>query len=366
MTIDNPYVGPRTFTEEEADRFFGREREARDLRAMVLGERLILFYAQSGAGKSSLINTRLIPGLRDEEGFEVLPVGRVSGTLPAGIEPHEVGNIFSFNLNLSLAGYQTSPPPEELRRLAGLTLAEVLGSGEDVEAATGAEADRADNDGDDEEYVYEDVPYLLVIDQFEEIVTTYPERWPERTAFFEQLRAAIVRHPNLWVVLTMREDFVAALDPYLQLLPNRLRARYYMQRMGVAAARQAIQQPAARAGYPFTDEAARQLVDNLRRIRGQSGLIPASDATTPMASTEPGALNPLNLGQFVEPVQLQVVCYQLWENLQPQTVGRPDRDPAEAPAPPLPRSPALNNPGRPGPLRRCRHGPGRLLRGGPG
>ena len=73
----NPYVGPRTFSERQRHLFFGREREARDLLARVLSERLLLFYAQSGAGKSSLLNTRLIPQLRDEEGFVVLPVGRV-------------------------------------------------------------------------------------------------------------------------------------------------------------------------------------------------------------------------------------------------------------------------------------------------
>ena len=60
----NPYVGPRTFTEAQGKLFFGREREARDLLARVLSERLVLFYAQSGAGKSSLIKARLIPQLR--------------------------------------------------------------------------------------------------------------------------------------------------------------------------------------------------------------------------------------------------------------------------------------------------------------
>ena len=80
--IENPYVGPRTFSEEQANLFFGRTREARDLLALVLSERLVLYYAQSGAGKSSLINTRLIPSLRDDEGFEVLPIGRISGELP--------------------------------------------------------------------------------------------------------------------------------------------------------------------------------------------------------------------------------------------------------------------------------------------
>jgi hypothetical protein len=80
----NPYVGPRTFEEGDANIFFGREREARDLLSLVISEPLVLFYAQSGAGKSSVINTRLIPGLR-EEGFMVLPVARVGGEIPEGV-----------------------------------------------------------------------------------------------------------------------------------------------------------------------------------------------------------------------------------------------------------------------------------------
>ena len=91
----NPYVGPRTFTYEQRHLFFGREREARDLLARVVSERVLLFYAQSGAGKSSLLHTRLIPQLREEEGFAVLPVGRVSGELPTGVT--DVANIYLFN-----------------------------------------------------------------------------------------------------------------------------------------------------------------------------------------------------------------------------------------------------------------------------
>ena len=83
MSIDNnpsqnPYVGPRTFTYEDRERFFGRESEAAALLARVISQRLLLFYAQSGAGKSSLINTRLVPKLR-EAGFAVLPVGMFMG-----------------------------------------------------------------------------------------------------------------------------------------------------------------------------------------------------------------------------------------------------------------------------------------------
>ena len=96
----NPYVGPRTFGYEQRNLFFGREHEARDLLARVLSERLLLFYAQSGAGKSSLLHTRLIPQLQEEKGFVVLPVGRVGGELPAGVA--QVDNIYAFNLMASI------------------------------------------------------------------------------------------------------------------------------------------------------------------------------------------------------------------------------------------------------------------------
>ena len=95
----NPYVGPRTFTTEQAHLFFGRETEAAQLLAVVISERLTLFYAPSGAGKSSLLHARLIPRLK-AAGILTLPVGRVSGQLPPGVGP--VDNIFAFNLMLSL------------------------------------------------------------------------------------------------------------------------------------------------------------------------------------------------------------------------------------------------------------------------
>ena len=55
-------------------------------------------------------------------------------------------------------------------------------------------------------------PFVLIIDQFEEIITTHPGRWEER-GVLPQLNAALLGDPNLWVVLTLREDYVAALDP---------------------------------------------------------------------------------------------------------------------------------------------------------
>ncbi|MCB0105325.1 MAG: ATP-binding protein, partial [Caldilineaceae bacterium] len=323
----NPYVGPRTFTYEQRHLFFGREREARDLLARVVSERVLLFYAQSGAGKSSLLHTRLIPQLREEEGFAVLPVGRVSGELPTGVT--DVANIYLFNLMTSL-----DQSNEEPQRLAQLPFSRFLARSTSDDgrhwyyAAAPATPDldfevaRITEDeimlaaydpaiDDEVNALAEDADamasrsltatasanaeqrYVLIIDQFEEIITTHPHRRQAREIFFRQLNQALLDDPNLWVVLTLREDYVAALDPYAHLMADKLRARFYMERMGVDAAQAAVTQPAALAGRPFAEGVAEALVDNLRRVKA-------------LGQVEE------QLGQYIEPVQLQVVCYQLW------------------------------------------------------
>jgi len=290
----NPYIGPRTFTENEKDRFFGRDREAGDLLALVSAHRLTLFYAQSGAGKSSLVNTQLIPHLRQTKGYSVLPVGRVSGDLPAAIS--SVDNLYLFNLMSRL-----DQGGGDVARLAGLSLQQFLAgltSDDGVSwyydsnaALPAPSAALSDTPASEVNF-----PYVLIIDQFEEILTNHPQRWQERRAFFETLDAAMQADPQLWVVLVMREEYVAALDPYAALVTNKLRARYYMERMSGNAALQAITRPAADVDLSFAPGVAEVLVNNLQQIR-----VPGQSAT--------------QAGQYVEPVQLQVVCYQLWENL---------------------------------------------------
>src|SRR5829696_9068872 len=105
-TIENPYIGPRTFTKKERSRFFGRDREIRELLTLAVSEQLVVFYAQSGAGKSSLINTYLVPDLEEKKRFKVFPVARVGGDAPAGID---VRNIYTFNLIRILAPSEVSP-----------------------------------------------------------------------------------------------------------------------------------------------------------------------------------------------------------------------------------------------------------------
>lgn len=284
MELQNPYVGPRAFSRQDAHFFFGREREAAELYARIVSSRLVLFYAESGAGKSSLLSARIIPEL-EQNGYEVLPPARVSGERP--LATPETANIFVMSVISSIDQGKTSP-----EQLAQLTLREFLGKlvVEEDQFFYDASVEATDD------FIGEVPPRLLIIDQFEELFTSHPTHWSQRAEFFQQLSDAMADDPLLFVLFSMRADYIALLDPYTQLVPDRLRIRFYMERMGVRSALAAAQKPAELAGRPFAAGVAEALVDNLRRIRVQGE-------------------EQFALGQYIEPVQLQLVCYQIWNCL---------------------------------------------------
>lgn len=276
MTTENPYVGPRAF--QTGETLYGREVETERLFNLLLAERIVLFYSPSGAGKTSLLQAALIPRLR-EEGYRVSPALRANEPLPEGV----AGNRYVYSVLRSL---EESQPPEarlDPASLAALTLDEYLAQRE-------AEADpEADLAGE-----------VLLFDQFEETLTVNPTDLEDKAAFFAQVGAAL-RARHRWALFALREDYLAALEPYLRVLPTRGKATFRLDLLGAAAARQALQEPARASGVTFDDDAARHLVDDLRQVQVQQ-----LDGSTVSA-----------LGPAVEPVQLQVVAYRLWESLPP-------------------------------------------------
>jgi WD40 repeat protein len=272
---DNPYVGPKAFARGDRGRFFGRAAETRELTSLVIARRAVLLHAQSGAGKTSLLQAGLIPELERRERMEVYPIARVMG---GNDGPADAGG---GNVYIASALAYLFP-----RGTRATTLAEAF------EAALegGGEAD--------------DRPHLAIFDQFEEIFTYRPELIDQRRAFIGQLGAALAEHPRLNVLLSMREDYLADLDACADVLPDRMRTRMRLERLKRANALEAIAGPAAAAGMSFTPGAADALVDNLLRVR------------TGAAGDQPFAIGP-----YAEPVQLQIVCRQLWANLADERAG---------------------------------------------
>jgi len=270
---DCPYVGPRPFTATDQDMFKGRKAEAQELIALIHAHPIVLVYAPSGAGKTSLINAEVVPGLR-KAGCRVFACGRVSGKLTPGFPAAPGKSIYEFNLLSTLvdSGDNSAPPPPTSLSEFVARYAQTPDSGLPT-------------------------PIVLVIDQFEEIFTHYPERWQDRKQFFLDLAEAFASLRRLRVVLSMREEFIARLDPFADELPGRLRTRFRLCPLTPKGALEAIKEPAAARGVSFAEGVADKLVASLRGA--------------PLSEEQQGS----SPSEFVEPLHLQVVCRGIWEAL---------------------------------------------------
>jgi Novel STAND NTPase 1/WD domain, G-beta repeat len=276
----NPYPGPRPFERGEQNLFFGRDREVADLLSLIIAHREVLLYAQSGAGKTSLLNAGVVPLLSQEE-FEVLPVARVRGLIPEGIEPKGIRNIYVFN---TLMGWEVDKV--DPRSMMSTSIPAFL---RERGHPTGEEGLPS--------------PSVAIFDQFEELFGFYSERWAEREEFFLQIAEALEADPLLRVLFVIREDYLASLDPYADLLPEGLRTCYRLERLRRDAARMAVEGPLRGTGRAFAEGVVSALVQELVGIRVESTAGEMVEAA----------------GEYVEPVQLQVVCQNLWLELPPET-----------------------------------------------
>jgi tetratricopeptide (TPR) repeat protein len=299
----NPYVGPRPFEQSEAEVFFGREREVRKLAALLLSERVVLVYAASGAGKTSLLMAGLSPRLEQRHAFEIFPPARVRLSEEA---PEASRNVFIASVLADWSSGVRPSQPGSQKPASPLRL-DTTGPSGSTSATTlrehlGQREHPLEPDGP--------VPRLVIFDQAEELFTAYPEHWTHRKPFFQQVADALEDDSLLYVIFAIREDFIAELDPYTRFLPGDLRARFRLERLGPDAAFSAVTGPLRRTARHFAPGVAERLVDDLLTARVDTGT-GASDVFR---------------GQFVEPVQLQVVCADFWSRLPASVVEITESD----------------------------------------
>jgi hypothetical protein len=277
-TTEAPYLGPRPFERDDRSVFFGRNAEVRELLSLVVAHRVVLLYAASGAGKTSLLNAGLIP-LLEAESFELLPPARLRGVLPANGSRTSAENIYTTAV-ISGWGSDIEGIAYELKEPGAF--AAVLAARPHQTAADGYPA-----------------PRVVIFDQFEELFSLYPERWRDRRRFLAEISAALEQDPLLRVIFAIREEYIAHLDSYASILPGELRHRFRLERLGAEAALTAITRPIEPTGRQFAAGVAERLVTDLRTFE---------------AYTDSGERLHVE-GQFVEPVHLQVVCQSLWSEL---------------------------------------------------
>ena len=144
---------------------------------------------------------------------------------------------------------------------------------------------------------------VLIFDQFEELFTAHPERWPDRREFLVQIGKLLAGDPSLRVLFAMREEYMAKLDPHASLLPEKLRGSHApgvsARRCGASGGR------GPTAAVCCTGECPPENVGTVAEGLVKLLLISRNE-------TAPGHFEEVE-GEFVEPLQLQIVCQHLWQ-----------------------------------------------------
>jgi hypothetical protein len=298
------YPGAQPFSDDEISRrtFFGRERESAELTNKILANRLVVVYAKSGLGKTSLLNAGVAELLRKEK------------YLPLNVRVNDVqhGPFLSI-----LGGIRT----EAERQL--------------VEYAPGSQASLW-HFFKTAEFWQGDLLLapVLILDQFEELFTL--QSAGARAAFLSDL-GSLVRGvspsttakadldpaktgdlhneltdtpPALRIVLSFREDFLGLLEEAADWIPQILDHRFRVTPLSMEAAVKALTGPAEvedkilqTKPFTYAPEAVTTIINHLSRRSGKD--------TTSVTS-------------YIEPFQLQLICQRI-ERIaveRQQTTGR--------------------------------------------
>jgi hypothetical protein len=341
-----PFVGPQAFEESDSSFFYGRDREVQEIMALILSSSISLVYAKSGIGKSSIFNTKVIPDLKGKKyNALVLPMPRFKAmdTLNSQIEnKKDVSNVYIFNTIEEII--EKSGSKEELgkdknfstEKLRNMTLSGFL-----VDYIRVAQQESVSDK-------YYHKLKLLIFDQFEEFFNVYLNNsFEQQENFFYQIRDAIKNDPNLRIVFVMREEFIANLDTLSQILPDGFRRKFRLEPLKKVQAINAVERPLLQAmllepglkdiiNEQDIKKIANKVVDNLLQIQihvqRYDGAMTGNEERSKFGNKVFKKIRKVFewrrskmlerdddwsktiRGEFVEPVQLQVVCLKLWEN----------------------------------------------------
>lgn len=292
----DPFVGLAPYGEQDAEWFFGREREVELIVANLRAARLTLLYGSSGVGKSSVLLAGVLPRLRaiqDADRADALALA-ARGAAALAERP---------SLAVAIVRDWAETPLQRLADAVHTAVVNATGDPE-IEPWDGEEpfADRL------REYAREVRNVLVVLDQFEEYFMYHPNEDGPGTLAGElpELLDDIDLRVNF--VLGMREDALFRLDRFKGRIPDLFGNYLRLDYLERDAARGAIRKPVdhfnatVRAGRPpveVDDAVVEAVLDGVRA--GRLAL---------HGSAEPG---PGDLaGTRVETPYLQLVMRRLW------------------------------------------------------
>ncbi|MGY3089017.1 energy-coupling factor transporter ATP-binding protein EcfA2 [Hymenobacter sp. UYAg731] len=266
-----PYTGLRTFTEDEAIYFRGRESHVAKCLDLLAAQRFVMITGASGDGKSSLVFAGLLPEVR--AGFlrarysswavatfrpERSPLRNLAQSLATALRVESSAAAIETELEQGFSAlvqlYQASPlcPPATLPE--GLTPAE------------------------QRRYQLKSSNLLVVVDQFEEFFTNpenYTKDGPNAAAqtvvnlLLETTRLAQAENLPIYIVCTMRSDFVGQCADFRGLIEQVGASQYFVPRLLRHEFVEVIREPALLSGNRISERLVQRLLYDIRNGQDQ-------------------------------------------------------------------------------------------------
>jgi len=254
--LTNPFPGLRPFREEEEYLFFGRESQVDVMVDKLAVKRFLAVVGTSGSGKSSLVNCGLRPGLRRGVMARAGSAWRMAQFRPGG-DPIKAlaralaqpGALFS---DLDVGGANLEEMVEATLEMSNLGIVDLF--------------EQARHEGPSN--------LLLIVDQFEEL---FRYRSPQSSAssqesgrtddqavaFVNLLLEAVKSEHRIYVVLTMRSDFLGDCARFPGLPEAVNEGQYLVPRLTREERRSAITGPIAVGGGEISPVLLTRLVNDV-------------------------------------------------------------------------------------------------------
>jgi len=228
--VTSPFKFLDSYQQQDADIFFGRERETDALYHALSGVKHLLVHGPSGAGKTSLIECGLRNQFSDADWF-ALSIRRGQNMTASVFE----------KINAALRDKIALDPATKLPTDSDLDFGQAI----------------------DRLFAERFQPVYLLFDQFEELLLLGSE--DEKRDFFTRLNQLIRYKVPCRVLLVMREEFIGHLSEWEHLCPSIFQHRFRLEKMGRSNVRQVLQNILEAPKYQayFRVEQPDQLADSI-------------------------------------------------------------------------------------------------------
>lgn len=265
--IKSPFKFLDAYGKEDKAIFFGREEETFELYERMKETNLVLLYGASGTGKTSLINCGLANQFESTDWNPVfirLKGNDMISTLKQALHEH---CIHKLDENASIISLVKS--------------------------------------------LYKDYfkPVYLIFDQFEELFILLNK--DQQKAFFEELYKLLEANLQCKVLISMREEYIAYLSEYEDIIPNLFDNRLRVEKMNSTNLKDVIIKTTQKYGIKMDSSIATEMIEKLRDKNHQIDL-----ANLQVYLDRLYQLDVERMGDKTRPVQFDSALIQQTGNLE--------------------------------------------------